>query len=67
MKDNKKHLKPEILAVVKRHGNVAKACRQLKLTRQCVYLWTKQDKDFAKDFSKAVRVGRDAMRDFLAG
>jgi transposase-like protein len=67
MRDNKKHLKQSIIDNVRKHGNVAKVCRQFSLTRQCVYLWKQQDAEFSRNFIQAVADGRKAMRAFLAG
>lgn len=51
--------KQKIISELKRHGNIARACRKTSVCRRLFYYWQSSDAEFKHDVSEAVRIGNE--------
>lgn len=60
MKDN---LKSDFLELLGETPIVSAVCKKLNISRQTIYRWRKEDRDFKLSFDKAISYGRDNIND----
>lgn len=59
----KKEWKPVFLAALAEYGNVSKAARKAKISRQLVYQERDSDDLFAASWDQALKIGTEAIED----
>jgi hypothetical protein len=63
----KKRTKDLFLETLKKVPIVQVSCEKVGLSRNSVYRWRKEDKDFAKEMDKAMLEGEDFINDISEG
>jgi molybdenum-dependent DNA-binding transcriptional regulator ModE len=53
----KKHLRPELLDEIRRHGNISRACRSVELSYAVVCQWRRAEPAFNVQIIKARKEG----------
>ena len=59
----KTYQKEDVIEEIKKELTIKTVCKKLKLSRQTVYRWMKEDKKFKKEFQQARKEAIEEMND----